>query len=130
MPDPANSGSKSGAKSAPNFYSAVGGMDKYANPGESKSPAKAADDSGEKVKNVTTLLEVLKKMDALESDPENKKLLESAAQNIEQYMAKLQPGAGGAGKDKSKDAGAGAGAGSAGGAGATVGDNVAASAAM
>ena len=134
MADPNTSGGKS--KSLPNFYSAVGGMDKYSGDGGggAKSPASSAADSGEKVKNVTTLLEVVKKMDAQESDPENKKLLEQVASLVEQYMTKLQPGG-----DKAKtgaptggEAGGGAGAagGAGGGAGATVGDTTGASAAM
>ena len=133
MADTNPSGSGGGkSKSLPNFYSAVGGMDKYSgNAANAKSPASSAADSGEKVKNVTTLLEVVKKMDAQESDPENKKLLEQVASLVEQYMTKLQSGG-----DKSKTgAGAGTGgeaggAGSTGGAGATVGDTTSASAAM
>lgn len=133
--NPSGGGSKS--KSLPNFYSAVGGMDKYSGNAAAKSPASSAADSGEKVKNVTTLLEVVKKMDAQESDPENKKLLEQVASLVEQYMTKLQPGGG----DKSKtgaatggEAGGAGGAGTAGGgagaSGATVGDTTGASAAM
>lgn len=131
--NPSGSGGKS--KSLPNFYSAVGGMDKYSGNAAGKSPASSAADSGEKVKNVTTLLEVVKKMDAQESDPENKKLLEQVASLVEQYMTKLQPGG-----DKSKTGastgtggeagGAGAGGAGSAGAGATVGDTTGASAAM
>jgi len=134
--NPSTSGGKS--KSLPNFYSAVGGMDKYSGaggPGGAKPPATSAADSGEKVKNVTTLLEVVKKMDAQESDPENKKLLEQVAGLVEQYMTKLQPGG-----DKAKTgapaggeaggAGAAGAAGSTGGGGATMGDTTAASSAM
>ena len=130
--NPSGGGSKS--KSLPNFYSAVGGMDKYSGSAAAKSPASSAADSGEKVKNVTTLLEVVKKMDAQESDPENKKLLEQVATLVEQYMTKLQPGG-----DKSKTGAAtggeaggatGSGAGAGGGTGATVGDTTGASAAM
>jgi hypothetical protein len=130
--NPSTSGGKS--KSLPNFYSAVGGMDKYsgASGGGGKPPASSAADSGEKVKNVTTLLEVVKKMDAQETDPENKKLLEQVAGLVEQYMTKLQPGG-----DKAKtgtptggEAGGAGAAGAAGGAGATVGDTTGASAAM
>jgi hypothetical protein len=137
MADTNNPGSKS--KSLPNFYSAVGGMDRYSGKQPPASPATSAADSGEKVKNVTTLLEVIKKMDAQESDPDNKKLLEQVAGLVEQYMTKLQPGG-----DKAKtgaptggEAGAGAGAGAGGGSvsgsgggGATMGDTTAASAAM
>ena len=139
--NPSGVGGSPKSKSLPNFYSAVGGMDKYSGTGNAagKSPASSAADSGEKVKNVTTLLEVIKKMDAQEYDPENKKLLEQVAGLVEQYMTKLQPGS-----DKSKTAsmsggeaggaGAGGAAGSGGGAGsstgATVGDTTSASAAM
>lgn len=131
MPDPNNSGG-SKSKSLPNFYSAVGGMDKYSGASGAKPPAQSAADNGEKVKNVTTLLEVIKKMDALESDPENKKLLEQVAGLVEQYMSKLQPGAGpGAGTmggaDKPKPGGA---DGASASPGATMGDTTAASAAM
>lgn len=140
MPD-ATSSSGSKSKNLPNFYSAVGGMDKYSGAGAGgasagKSPASAAADSGEKVKNVTALLEVVKKMDAQESDPENKKLIEQMVSLVEQYMTKLQPGAGAAGKDKtagaaSADAAGAGGAGAAGGGpGATMGDTTGASAAM
>ena len=128
-------GSKS--KSLPNFYSAVGSMDKYSgNAANAKSPASSAADSGEKVKNVTTLLEVVKKMDAQESDPENKKLLEQVATLVEQYMTKLQPGGDksktvtGTGGEAGGAAGAGASGGGAGASGATVGDTTGASAAM
>jgi hypothetical protein len=132
--DSSSSGSKSSGKNLPNIYSAASGMDGYSDKPGGKSPAKPAEDSGEKVRNVTTLLEVIKKMDAAESDPENKKLLEQVAGLVEQYMGKLQPGgAGGAGASASgagKPGGSPAGATGAGGAGATVGDATAGSAAM
>ena len=135
MPDPSTTSSGSKSKSLPNFYSAVGGMDKYSGKpgGDSASPAKSADDSGEKVKNVTVLLEVVKKMDAAESDPENKKILEGIVQQVEMYMTKLQPGGAGAGKAGAAGAAPGGSAGGAGGAGATgatVGDTTGATAAM
>lgn len=127
--NPSGVGGSSKSKSLPNFYSAVGGMDKYSGNAAAKSPASSAADSGEKVKNVTTLLEVVKKMDAQESDPENKKLLEQVASLVEQYMTKLQPGG-----DKSKTgAAAGGEAGGTGGAGSAsggAGSSAGASAAM
>ena len=132
--NPSGGGSKS--KSLPNFYSAVGGMDKYSGNSAGKSPASSAADSGEKVKNVTTLLEVVKKMDAQESDPENKKLLEQVAGLVEQYMTKLQPGGGDKSKTSAGTGGEAGGAGSAGASGgagatgATVGDTTGVSAAM
>lgn len=132
MPDPNSSGSDK-SKTLPNFYSAVGGMDKYSGKQPAASPAQSAADAGEKVKNVTALLEVVKKMDAMESDPENKKILEDIVQKVEMYMTKLQPGGadkagGGAGGAGGEAGGAGAAGGT--GAGATVGDKTAASAAM
>jgi hypothetical protein len=127
------------SKSLPNFYSAVGGMDKYSGGagGAGKSSTQSAADAGEKVKSVTTLLEVVKKMDAMENDPENKKLLEQVAGLVEQYMTKLQPGAGDAkskppagGEAGGASGAGGAGGGPGGGPGATVGDTTAASSAM
>jgi len=99
---------KSGqAKSLPNFYQAAGQMDAYSGTGAGKSAnAKSAADAGEKVASVKTLLEVVRKMDGMEQDPEAKKLLEQVVSLVEQYMEKVQPGAG-----KGSAAGAGAGSG-------------------
>jgi len=124
-----------GSRKLPNFYSAVGQMEAYnpAGGGASKSPAQpgsAQGGAGEKVATATTLLEVVRKMDSMEQDPEAKKLLEQMVGIAEQYMEKVQgPGAKAAGagtgsapgQGPSPSSGAGAGAGAGAGMGAPGG---------
>jgi len=82
---------KSKPASAPNFYSAAGQMYSGASGASGAKPGADAAATGEKVKNVTALLEVVKKIDKMETDPANKELTQQMVTLVEQYMTKLQP---------------------------------------
>ena len=120
----ADSKSKSGA---PNFYSALAesagggggapgtgaGAGAGMSPGQSK-PGTADGKKGEKVQNIATLLEVFKKMDAMEDDPANKDLLQQMLNLGMQYKTRIEGGGGvGAGAEAGAPPGGGAGGGSA-----------------
>lgn len=97
---------------APNFYQAAAGMSMPGGgpggPGGAGSkPGTGAAASGEKVNNVRTLLEVFRKMDKLETDPDAKALIQQMADTAQQYMDKIQGGAGGAGAAGKSKSGAG-----------------------
>ena len=124
----ADSKSKSGA---PNFYSALAesagggggapgtgaGAGAGMSPGQSK-PGTADGKKGEKVQNIATLLEVFKKMDAMEDDPANKDLLQQMLNLGMQYKTRIEGGGGaGAGAGAGAEAGASAGTPPGGGAG-------------
>src|ERR1700675_1959954 len=82
--------SKSGSPPAPSFYAKAGEMAAADKRGAGAVTAQGQ--SGEKVKNVKTLLEVFDKMDKLEQDPENKTLIQQMADMAKQYMTKLEGG--------------------------------------
>lgn len=116
------------ASKARNFYEAAAGMAMGGPGGSSPAPKPAgAGDTGEKVSNVKALLEVFKKMDKLEADPEAKALIQRMSEIAQEYMQKVQgggaggaataPAAGGMAPDAGMGPGAAAGPG-AGGAGA------------
>lgn len=91
------------SKPAPNFYSALadsagggaGGPGAGMSPGQSK-PGTDAGKKGEKAQNIATLLEVFKKMDAMEDDPANKDILQKMLDLGMQYKTRIE-GGGGAG---------------------------------
>jgi hypothetical protein len=84
---------KSGSPPAPSFYAKAGEMAAAQGAGGDKPGAGTpAGQSGEKVKNVKTLLEVFEKMDKLEQDPENKTLIQQMSDMAKQYMQKLEGG--------------------------------------
>ena len=86
---------KSGGPPNPSFYAAAAGMkpggDAAGAPGGAGTPA---GQSGEKVKNVQVLLEVFEKMDKLEQDEGNKKLIQEMVTKAKEYLAKLEGGPG------------------------------------
>lgn len=78
---------------APNFYenaASMSGPGAPGGPGGQPKPDAAA--SGEKVQNVKALLEVFKRMDKLEQDPDAKGMIQQMAQMAQQYMDKVQGG--------------------------------------
>lgn len=82
----------SGSPPKPSFYSAAASMEgKKPNPVGAGTPA---GQSGEKVKNVQVLLEVFDKMDKLEQDPSNKKLIQEMVDKAKEYLQMLEGGAG------------------------------------
>lgn len=80
---------------APNFYENAASMGPGAPGGAGGQPPKAGGggDSGEKVKNVTALLEVVQRLDKIEQDPELKKITQDIVSKTQEYMNKLQGGA-------------------------------------
>jgi hypothetical protein len=91
MPDTSKS---SGGPPKPSFYSAAAGMAQQqgAGAGEPK-PGTGAGQQGEKVKNIQVLLEVFEKMDKLEQDDTNKKLIQEMVDKAKEYLSKLEGGA-------------------------------------
>jgi len=92
--------------SAPNFYSTLaesaGGRAPVAGGPGGMSPAqsKPGTDSGkkgEKAQNIATLLEVFKKMDAMEDDPAGKDLLQQMLNLGMKYKTMIDGGPGAAG---------------------------------
>lgn len=108
---------KSGNPPAPSFYSAAAGMkpggDAAGGAGGAGTPA---GQQGEKVKNIQVLLEVFDKMDKLEQDDGNKKLIQEMVTKAKEYLNKLEGGAaakkGPAGAPATGEAGSGGGQGS------------------
>ena len=110
----------SGAPPAPSFYSAAAGM----KPGGDQSAVAgtSAGQSGEKVKNVQVLLEVFDKMDKLEQDPSNKKLIQEMVDKAKEYLQMLEgKGTKTTSQPAIGEAGSGGGVGMAGGPGAGMG---------
>ena len=92
MAEPTTSRSE---RSLPNFYTSMGQADAYSGKGQSKgADAQSAAKSGERVQQVQTLLEVVKKMDQAETDPEAKKITAQMVALAQQYMEKVQPAGG------------------------------------
>jgi hypothetical protein len=81
--------SKSGAPPKPSFYSEAGKMAAAdaSKPAGSNTPA---GQSGEKVKNVEVLLEVIQKMDKLEQDQDGKAMIQAMADAAKKYLDKLK----------------------------------------
>jgi hypothetical protein len=127
----ADSKPKSGSPPAPSFYSAAAGMDGNKQGTGAGGASTPAGQSGEKVKNVETLLEVFAKMDKLEDDPDGKAMIQSMVDQAKKYLDKLkgvksdkptsQPATGEAGSGGMGDGGAGAPVPAAGGAGGAGG---------
>ena len=81
--------SKSGSPTKPSFYSEQGKMAAAEGnkPAGSNTPA---GQSGEKVKNVEVLLEVIQKMDKLEQDQDGKAMIQAMADAAKKYLDKLK----------------------------------------
>jgi len=78
--------------SLPNVYSAIGAMPGYAGGDKAAGKPGGADAAatGEKVSTAVALLEVVKKMDKLETDPANKELIQQMVTLAQQYVDKVQ----------------------------------------
>lgn len=106
----ADAKSKSGNPPAPSFYSAAASMDGGKKPGDSAGANTPAGQSGEKVKNVETLLEVFQKMDKLEQDADKKAMIQSMVDTAKKYLDALKgldSGKGPAGAPPTGEAGSG-----------------------
>jgi hypothetical protein len=80
----------SGGPPAPSFYSAAAGMKPGGAGDQPPGAGTSAGQSGEKVKNVQVLLEVFDKMDKLEQDPTNKKLIQEMVDKAKEYLQMLE----------------------------------------
>lgn len=92
----AESKSKSAGGPPPGIYSAAAQMALQGG-GKAGSPSPtpgAGANQGEKLKNVQTLLEVFKKMDQIEDDPESKTMIQQMSDMAQKYSDKLQGKAG------------------------------------
>lgn len=90
--------SKSSKKDkAPNFYEAAAQMSGVDGKGAAAGGPAPAADPAEKVTNVQALLEVFKKMDKIENDPDAKALIQQMSEIAQQYLTKVQTPGGGKG---------------------------------
>jgi hypothetical protein len=96
MADNSSSGSKSGKTKAPNFYEAAASMPGAAGGGAGGDKGGSAASMSEKVSNVQALLEVFKKMDKLETDPDAKGMIQKMSDLAQEYINKIQKPATGA----------------------------------
>lgn len=92
-----SSSNPSGGKKLPNFYEAMSDMGAYGGNGPKPgtgSSAAGGPPSAEKQQTAIALLEVVQKMERMETDPANKDLLQQMVQIAQQYMDKISPGSG------------------------------------
>ena len=97
MADSSSSSGKSGKTKAPNFYEAAASMPGAAGGGDKGAAGGgSAASMSEKVSNVQALLEVFKKMDKLETDPDAKGMIQKMSDLAQEYINKIQKPATGA----------------------------------